>query len=204
MRSPVTARTDRVGRGRPVRLVIYALCCLAGLLLVGSWPAGDESGSGPGPATLLHAANGPPWVAMAHAAQADTAANASPVDTTGITLDRLADTTGPIFRLPIEGTIDLGLAPFVERVIEQADAEHASAILLDIDTFGGRVDAAVKIRDALLDAPIRTIAFVHPRAIPKTQANSTARKVSNRATNRLAPGTTGNDHPVFSRSARHE
>jgi membrane-bound serine protease (ClpP class) len=38
-------------------------------------------------------------------------------------------------------------------------------VLLDIDTFGGRVDAAVLIRDTLIDAPVRTIAFINPRAI---------------------------------------
>ena len=31
--------------------------------------------------------------------------------------------------------------------------------------MGGRVDAAVQIRDALLDSPVRTIAFVDKRAI---------------------------------------
>ncbi len=65
--------------------------------------------------------------------------------------------------IPIEGEIDLGLAPFVERAI----AEHpdAAAIVLDVDTFGGRVDAAVVIRDAILDSDIPTVAFVNRRAI---------------------------------------
>jgi membrane-bound serine protease (ClpP class) len=38
-------------------------------------------------------------------------------------------------------------------------------VLLDINTFGGRVDAAVAMRDALLNSPVRTIAFVNQRAI---------------------------------------
>jgi membrane-bound serine protease (ClpP class) len=38
-------------------------------------------------------------------------------------------------------------------------------VLLEIDTFGGRVDAAVLIRDALIEAPVPTVAFIHPRAI---------------------------------------
>jgi membrane-bound serine protease (ClpP class) len=70
-----------------------------------------------------------------------------------------------VYRVPIEGTIDLGLAPFVSRVVAEASNEPESVLLLDIDTFGGRVDAAVLIRDALIDAPVRTIAFVNPRAI---------------------------------------
>jgi membrane-bound serine protease (ClpP class) len=70
-----------------------------------------------------------------------------------------------VWRLPIEGTIDLGLAPLVSRVLEQAAREGAAAVILEVNTFGGRVDAAVLIRDALLQARVRTVAFVNPRAI---------------------------------------
>jgi membrane-bound serine protease (ClpP class) len=70
-----------------------------------------------------------------------------------------------VYVAPIEGVIDLGLAPFVRRVLNEASAAGAAAVVLDINTFGGRVDAAVQIRDALLSAPVRTIAFVNPRAI---------------------------------------
>ncbi len=70
-----------------------------------------------------------------------------------------------VFRIPIEGTVDLGMAPFVARIIEEATHVEGGVVLLDIDTFGGRVDAAVLIRDAILEAPIRTVAFIHPRAI---------------------------------------
>jgi membrane-bound serine protease (ClpP class) len=66
---------------------------------------------------------------------------------------------------PIEGIIDLGLAPFVKRVLEEAEQAGAAAVVLDINTFGGRVDAAVQIRDALLSSRVRTIAFVNKRAI---------------------------------------
>lgn len=67
--------------------------------------------------------------------------------------------------IPIEGTIDMGLAPFVQRALAEAEATKADALILDINTFGGRVDAAVVIRDALLASPVRTIAFVNRRAI---------------------------------------
>ena len=70
-----------------------------------------------------------------------------------------------VYVVPIEGMIDLGLAPFVQRVLDEAAAEGASAVILDINTFGGRVDAAVLIRDALLRARVRTVAFVDMRAI---------------------------------------
>jgi membrane-bound serine protease (ClpP class) len=70
-----------------------------------------------------------------------------------------------VYVVTIDGTIDLGLAPFLARTIREAQDANASAVLLDINTFGGRVDAAVAMRDTLLNAPVRTIAFVNPRAI---------------------------------------
>jgi membrane-bound serine protease (ClpP class) len=70
-----------------------------------------------------------------------------------------------VFVARIEGVIDLGLAPFVDRVLDEAAASGAAAVILEINTFGGRVDAAVLIRDALLRARVRTVAFVNKRAI---------------------------------------
>jgi membrane-bound serine protease (ClpP class) len=70
-----------------------------------------------------------------------------------------------VFVMPIEGVIDLGLAPFVQRVLEEATTEKASAVVLEINTFGGRVDAAVLIRDALLESKVLTVAFINKRAI---------------------------------------
>jgi membrane-bound serine protease (ClpP class) len=70
-----------------------------------------------------------------------------------------------VYRVPIQGTIDLGLPPFIERVIEAAEEEDAVAVIFDIDTFGGRVDAATQIKDAILDAKLPTIAFINRRAI---------------------------------------
>src|SRR5690606_8204873 len=70
-----------------------------------------------------------------------------------------------VYVVPISGTIDLGLAPFLSRTIDEAREAGAAAVVLDINTFGGRVDAAVAMRDALLNSPVRTVAFVNQRAI---------------------------------------
>jgi membrane-bound serine protease (ClpP class) len=68
-----------------------------------------------------------------------------------------------LYEIPIDGTIDLGLASFVERVL--ANAEAGDVVILKIKTFGGRVDAAVRIRDALLDSKATTVAYIDHRAI---------------------------------------
>ena len=70
-----------------------------------------------------------------------------------------------VYRVPIDGIIDLGLPPFIERAIKEAENNNAKAIVFDINTFGGRVDAATQIKDAILGSDILTIAFINRRAI---------------------------------------
>jgi membrane-bound serine protease (ClpP class) len=70
-----------------------------------------------------------------------------------------------VYIVPIQGIIDLGLVPFVQRVLGEAADAGAAAVILEINTFGGRVDAAVLIRDTLLNARVKTVAFVNKRAI---------------------------------------
>jgi membrane-bound serine protease (ClpP class) len=77
----------------------------------------------------------------------------------------LAQKPSVVYVAPIEGMIDLGLAPYVERVLREATDAGAAAVILEINTFGGRVDAAVLIRDALLNAKVPTLAFINKRAI---------------------------------------
>ena len=76
----------------------------------------------------------------------------------------LGQTDGPVFRVPVTGIIELGLAPFIERSIREGEAAGARAIVLDIDTPGGRVDAAERIADAIADAEVPVYAFVNRRA----------------------------------------
>lgn len=71
---------------------------------------------------------------------------------------------GEVRVVPIYGTIEWGLAGFVRRSVDEAVGQNASAILLEINTFGGRVDAATEIRDTLLACKVPVIAFVTERA----------------------------------------
>jgi len=65
----------------------------------------------------------------------------------------------------IEGDIDLGLAPYISRVVSDAEKDNADAIIFKINTFGGRVDAATQIKDAIIGTDLLTIAFINNRAI---------------------------------------
>ena len=74
----------------------------------------------------------------------------------------LSDT---VYHIPIEGTIDLGLPPYIERSIKEAETNNAVSIIFTVNTFGGRVDAATQIKDAILDSKVPTVAFINKRAI---------------------------------------
>ncbi|HET8622237.1 MAG TPA: ATP-dependent Clp protease proteolytic subunit, partial [Gemmatimonadales bacterium] len=70
-----------------------------------------------------------------------------------------------VYRIPITGTIENGLAPYVARALREAREAGAAAAVLDIDTPGGRVDAAQRIVDAVRGADVPVYAFVNPRAL---------------------------------------
>ena len=75
------------------------------------------------------------------------------------------ETKKNIYVIPIQDTIDLGIPAFVNRAISAAEKNSAELIIFDIDTFGGRVDAATQIKDAISATDITTIAFINRRAI---------------------------------------
>jgi membrane-bound serine protease (ClpP class) len=70
-----------------------------------------------------------------------------------------------VYVVPIQSTIDLGIPAFVNRAIDTAEKNDAKLIIFDIETFGGRVDAATQVKDAISGTDIQTIAFINRRAI---------------------------------------
>lgn len=64
----------------------------------------------------------------------------------------------------IQGEINEGKTALVRRAITDAKQHNMQAIVIEIDTFGGLVDAAIKIRDMVIDAPVHTICYVKNRA----------------------------------------
>ncbi len=65
----------------------------------------------------------------------------------------------------IDGEINLATSAYVKRLIDAATVAEAAVLMIELNTFGGRVDAAVLIRDALIDAPMHTAVFINKRAI---------------------------------------
>ena len=77
----------------------------------------------------------------------------------------LSKDSNKVYVIPVEGAIDLGLAAFIKRCLQEAKQENVICVILEINTFGGRVDAAIEICDYLQDIkPITTVAFIDNQA----------------------------------------
>ncbi|MBU4047532.1 ATP-dependent Clp protease proteolytic subunit [bacterium] len=81
-----------------------------------------------------------------------------------IALNTYANETDEVYLVSIKGTIDLGLSSYVQRALEEAVSNKVKAVILEIDTFGGRVDAAVQIRDQIINLNIPSVAYIKNRA----------------------------------------
>jgi len=67
---------------------------------------------------------------------------------------------GPVHVVVVDGEIDLGVSALLERAVAEAASEGAAALIIRIDTPGGRLDAVLRMRDVLLGAAVPTVAFV--------------------------------------------
>ncbi len=80
---------------------------------------------------------------------------------------RAASAQTKIYVIDVHGTVWQGQANFVKQKLDEAAAQGASAVILDVDTFGGFASAAVDIKDAIIshDKDYTTVAYVHNRAL---------------------------------------
>jgi membrane-bound serine protease (ClpP class) len=83
-----------------------------------------------------------------------------PVAPTAAQAPTSSPVSGPVHVVVVDGEIDLGIAALLERAVREAAADGAAALVVRIDTPGGRLDAVLRMRDALLGASVPTVAFV--------------------------------------------
>ena len=67
--------------------------------------------------------------------------------------------------IPIKGMIERGLLYSFRRAMKEAEERGAGAIVIDMDTPGGKLQSAEEIVLLLLQTKIPTYTFVNPRAI---------------------------------------
>ena len=70
-----------------------------------------------------------------------------------------------VYRVPIQGVIDLGLPTYIERIINEAESNQAEAIIFDIDTFGGTIVTEWYQVNKTSDERIKMAAFILDREL---------------------------------------
>lgn len=74
-----------------------------------------------------------------------------------------SDDTAKLVVARLEGEVGPAMSAYVDRLLKEQESN--SVLILDINTLGGEINAAIAIRDALLASSGPTVAYVHPRAI---------------------------------------
>ena len=72
-----------------------------------------------------------------------------------------ADSLKVIYRIRLDQDIDKSSQRLVTLGLEKALEADSDYILLDLDTYGGAVDAADSIRSAILRCPVPVVAYVN-------------------------------------------
>lgn len=70
-----------------------------------------------------------------------------------------------VYVVPVEDAVEKGLYAFLNRAVKTAEEEHAQAIIFDINTPGGAVDAAGQIGKLLSSTELKTVSFVNKQAL---------------------------------------
>jgi membrane-bound serine protease (ClpP class) len=71
---------------------------------------------------------------------------------------------GEVVVVPINGEISPSLLTFLRRALKSAENSGASAIIFEMNTYGGRLDSAEEITTALNHATIPTYTFINSNA----------------------------------------
>ena len=72
---------------------------------------------------------------------------------------------GQVHLVVIDGEITPAMASFLVNAIKDANETGAIGILIRVKTLGGRVDAALQMRDTMVESQVPVAVFVESRAI---------------------------------------
>ncbi|MBP5205410.1 MAG: nodulation protein NfeD, partial [Bacteroidales bacterium] len=75
-----------------------------------------------------------------------------------------AQTPAKVYYYTIDDNIAKPVLRKTEKAVKDAEAMKADYLFLELNTFGGELDAADKIRTLLLNAPMPTLVFVNNNA----------------------------------------
>jgi len=66
--------------------------------------------------------------------------------------------------IPIQGEISQARFFFLRRALKEAEREHARAVVLDMDTYGGELKASEEMQKALAQSKLPTLTYINPNA----------------------------------------
>ncbi|MDO9573532.1 MAG: ATP-dependent Clp protease proteolytic subunit [Candidatus Contubernalis sp.] len=70
-----------------------------------------------------------------------------------------------VYFVPVRDAVEHSLKIFLDRSFKEAEQNNASALILEFNTPGGRVDAAQEIKDLILETEVPVYAYVRPQAV---------------------------------------
>ncbi|WP_138159285.1 NfeD family protein [Peptoniphilus catoniae] len=71
---------------------------------------------------------------------------------------------GKVYVIPVNSEITNASSGFIKKSIAKAEENKADLIIFEIDTYGGSVLAAEKIKNYIVDSKVKTAAFVNTKA----------------------------------------
>lgn len=70
-----------------------------------------------------------------------------------------------VYRAELDGEVGDYMVAYMERVYDEAAQSGADAVLLDLDTYGGYVTAAVSLKQLIMDEEMPTYCYINDKAI---------------------------------------
>lgn len=70
-----------------------------------------------------------------------------------------------VYRAELDGEISDYMVSYMERVYDEAEAAGAAAVLLQLDTYGGYVTAAVSLKELIMGEEMPTYCYINDKAI---------------------------------------
>lgn len=71
---------------------------------------------------------------------------------------------GKAYVIPIHGEINRATSSYVVNAVDDIRKENPAAVIFDINTYGGLIDEAQKIKDTIISLDVPTISFVNNNA----------------------------------------
>src|SRR6185503_1358365 len=107
----------------------------------------------------------------------------------------LAAAPGPVYLIRVSSIIHPVAAEFVADALDKADAAHAAALVVELDTPGGLMTSMREINTKILGAKTPVVVYVAPSGAQAASAGFFVLMAADVAA--MAPGTnTGAAHPV--------